>query len=216
MPVVISLLPVFGVFRQKLKMTTRLNLVVAACNNWGIGKDGQLPWRLKKDMEFFKKMTTQTENPDKKNVVVMGRKTWNSIPEKFRPLPKRINIILTNTMTQPPTGAYLARSLDEAISMVTGGGILADKVEGVHIIGGSSVYKAAMESDFPCRIYLTRVLADFDCDTFLPQLDPSVFEKIDNCDEVPKGKVTENDIDFVFEVYDKIRDLKTKTEPNDS
>lgn len=210
----LSLFRCLQISAKNLKMTTKLNLVVAACNDWGIGKDGQLPWRLKKDMEFFKKMTTQTDNPDKKNVVIMGRKTWNSIPEKFRPLPKRINIILSKTMTHAPTGAYLAKSLEEAISMVTDKGDLADKVEGVHIIGGSSVYKAAMESDFPCRIYLTRVLADFDCDTFLPQIDSNVFKKIDNCKEVPKGTVTENDIDFVFEVYDKIPGHNAIAEPN--
>nr|XP_022308928.1 dihydrofolate reductase-like [Crassostrea virginica] len=180
-----------------------LKLVVAACNNWGIGKDGQLPWRLKKDMEFFKKTTMQTQDPDKKNVVVMGRKTWFSIPEKFRPLANRVNIILTNTMSNSPTGAYLAKSLNEAVAMVTGNGVLADKVEGVFIIGGSSVYEAAMESDLPCRIYLTRVLADFDCDTFLPKIDQTTFTKINDCDGVPKEQITENGIDFVFEVYDK-------------
>ncbi|XP_061185140.1 bifunctional dihydrofolate reductase-thymidylate synthase-like [Saccostrea echinata] len=188
-------------------MSTKLNLVVAACNNRGIGKDGQLPWRLKKDMEFFKKITTQTKDADKKNAVVMGRKTWYSIPEKFRPLPNRINIILSTTMSHAPEGTYVAKCLDEAVSMVTGNGILADKVEGVHIIGGSSVYKAAFESNYPCRIYLTRVLADFDCDTFLPEFDLTVFKKIENCEDLPKERMTEKNIDFVFEVYEKIQIL---------
>ncbi|XP_048750047.2 dihydrofolate reductase-like isoform X2 [Ostrea edulis] len=185
------------------KRSPKLNLVVAVCNNGGIGKDGQLPWRLKKDMEFFKKITTQTKDNGKQNAVVMGRKTWLSIPEKFRPLANRINIILSTTI-DPFDGVYVAKSLDEAITMVTGNGVLADKVEGVHIIGGSSVYKAALESDFACRIYLTRVLAEFDCDTFLPEFNQNVFKKIDNCEDVPKGKMNDKNIDFVFEVYDKM------------
>ncbi|XP_033725589.1 uncharacterized protein LOC117315490 isoform X2 [Pecten maximus] len=156
----------------------------------------------RKDMEVFKRITTETKDPDKKNVVIMGRKTWVSIPEKFRPLPRRINIILSRTMNETPTGTYIARSLEDAISMVSGNGDLRDKVESLYVIGGSSVYKEAM--DYPsCRVYLTRVLADFDCDTYLPEFDSQKFIKLQSCEEVPAGRMTENGVDFEFEVYDK-------------
>ncbi|XP_033726108.1 dihydrofolate reductase-like [Pecten maximus] len=182
----------------------RLNLVVAACNNRGIGINGSLPWRksLKKDMEVFKRITTETKDPDKNNVVIMGRKTWMSIKEKYRPLPRRINIILSRTMKETPTGTYIAKSLEDAISMVSGKGDLRDKVESLYVIGGSSVYKEAM--DYPsCRVYLTRVLADFDCDTYFPEFDSQKFIKLQSCEEVPAGRMTENGVDFEFEVYDK-------------
>ncbi|XP_060586226.1 dihydrofolate reductase-like [Ruditapes philippinarum] len=157
-------------------MHKKLHLVVAACNNNGIGINGNLPWRLKKDMEFFKKMTSDTINPDKQNAVIMGRKTWFSIPEKFRPLKGRVNIVLSRELKEVPTGVHIARSLPEAVSLVETE--LSDLVENIHIIGGSSVYKEAMAGPYPCRIYLTRVLKDFECDTFLPEISDEKFTKI--------------------------------------
>lgn len=178
-----------------------MNLVVAACNNRGIGINGQLPWRLRGDMNFFKKTTTQTNQEDKQNAVIMGRKTWFSIPEKFRPLANRVNIVLSNTMSDPPEGAHLANSLDDAVALLSQEP-LADKVENIFIIGGSSVYKEALESPLCHRIYFTKVMADFDCDTFLPEFgqqfakvrDPSVTEEVQ----------TEKDISYQFEIYEKV------------
>ena len=71
------------------------SLVVAVDSNNGMGRAGALPWHLPGDMKHFKEITTRTESPDKKNVVVMGRKTWESLPGKFQPLPERINVIMT-------------------------------------------------------------------------------------------------------------------------
>ena len=76
-------------------MRRTFSLVVAACKNNGIGKDGKLPWSLPGDMAHFKRVTSHTIDDSKQNAVIMGRKTWNSIPEKFRPLPKRLNVILS-------------------------------------------------------------------------------------------------------------------------
>lgn len=70
-------------------------IVVAAAENWGIGHCGSIPWRIREDLAFFKKITTETKNPSKKNCCVMGRKTYLSIPAKFRPLPGRLNIVLS-------------------------------------------------------------------------------------------------------------------------
>ncbi len=84
----------------------KVNLIVAGCKVlgketkvYGIGNKGQLPWRLKNEMKFFAKMTTTTKDTSKKNAVIMGRKTWESIPEKFRPLKNRFNLILTRNAT---------------------------------------------------------------------------------------------------------------------
>ncbi|WAQ94021.1 DYR-like protein [Mya arenaria] len=183
--------------------TPKLNLVVAACNNNGIGINGKLPWNLRKDMDFFKAITMKTSSPDKQNAVIMGRRTWQSIPEKFRPLRNRINIILSREMKDVPEGVFLARSLPEAISLITGTE-LVDRVEDVHVIGGSSVYKESMTGPYPCRLYLTRVLADFDCDTFLPEIDSSAFSKIPNPENVSTDLQGENGIKFRFEVYEKV------------
>ncbi|CAL1529447.1 unnamed protein product [Lymnaea stagnalis] len=178
--------------------TTKLNLVVAACNNMGIGIEGRLPWRLKQDMAFFKKITSTTQNAEKKNMVVMGKRTWLSIPQNFRPLPGRVNVVLSSQLTEVPEGVHIARNLNQALS-------LADTlaVQHVFIIGGASVYKEAMEAPNPCRIYLTRIYHDFVCDTFLPDINLNQFIKVSDPENVPIEDFEENEIKFSIEVYDK-------------
>ncbi|KAL8613746.1 hypothetical protein ACOMHN_029603 [Nucella lapillus] len=132
----------------------------------------------------------------------MGRKTWFSIPEKFRPLPGRVNVVLSRELPEAPQGAHLARSLSDAITMLTSGP-LTSKVESLFVIGGSSVYEEAMTSDkIPCRLYLTRVLGEFTCDTFIPAVDEK-FTKVPNPETAPAEVLTENGIEFRFEVYEK-------------
>lgn len=183
----------------------RLNLIVAACNNNGIGKNGQLPWNLRKDMDHFRKITTQTKDPEKKNAVIMGRKTWFSIPEKFRPLKGRVNVVLSRELKEVPEGVYISRSLPEALELLRGESF-RDKIENINIIGGSSVYEEAVTT-CDCRIYLTRVLADLDCDTFLPEIKDTVFRKIENPPNISTELQEENDLKFRFEVYDKVETI---------
>ena len=86
-----------------------LTLVVACSPSNGIGKNGSLPWRLRKEMAYFKSVTTNTASlntpqPKAKNVVIMGRNTWESIPKKFRPLPDRHNLVISRTATAETLG----------------------------------------------------------------------------------------------------------------
>ncbi len=75
------------------KKSIKLSMVVAMCNsNRGIGINGNIPWKLPKDMKFFAKVTSFTRNSNKMNAVIMGRLTWQSIPKQFRPLPNRLNV----------------------------------------------------------------------------------------------------------------------------
>ena len=74
----------------------KFNLIVAACGkSLGIGLNGELPWRLKSEMKYFAETTSRTKDPDKINAVIMGRKTWESIPIKFKPLKNRFNVVLS-------------------------------------------------------------------------------------------------------------------------
>ncbi|XP_013387146.1 dihydrofolate reductase isoform X1 [Lingula anatina] len=180
----------------------KLNLVVAMCNNRGIGINGQLPWRLRGDMNFFKKITSETKDPDKKNAVIMGRKTWFSIPEKFRPLANRINVVLSREMKDSPDGAHISRSLEDALSLLSTPP-LSDKVESLFVIGGSAIYEMALKSPQCHRIYLTRVMADFECDTFLPDFAQDKFAMVRD-PSVSSDMQTEKDINYQFEVYEKV------------
>uniref|UniRef100_A0A3B5M939 dihydrofolate reductase n=1 Tax=Xiphophorus couchianus TaxID=32473 RepID=A0A3B5M939_9TELE len=162
-------------------MSRVLNGIVAVCPNLGIGKDGNLPWhpiRLSNEFAHFRKMTATPSiagAADLINVVVMGRKTWFSIPEKNRPLKGRINIVLSREYKVPPAGAhYLASDFSSALTLVDTE--LAEQADQVWVIGGSSLYKELMESPGTRRLFVTQVLQQFDCDTFLPEIVPEKYQ----------------------------------------
>jgi dihydrofolate reductase len=121
-------------------------LIVAAAANGVIGKEGSIPWRLPQDMKRFKSLTLG-------HTVVMGRKTWDSLPDKNRPLPGRKNIVLTRQWDWKAQGAVTAQKLDEITDDATGS---------VFVIGGSEIYRIALP--LVTRIELTEVHRDFDGD----------------------------------------------------
>jgi len=171
-----------------------VSVVVASTGRGGIGKDGAIPWRLKDDLAYFKRVTT-TAPAGKTNAVIMGRKTWDSIPAKFRPLPDRINIVLSrSTEAEAFEGATLARSLSDALEAL---GSREDAGE-VFCIGGEQVYKEAVELPCCARIYLTRVGVDVECDAFFPAFDENLFE----VKHVSKTH-SDKDIPFDFVVYER-------------
>lgn len=174
-------------------------LVVAAADDGAIGKAGDMPWKLPGDMNYFKQLTSQTRDNSLKNVVVMGRKTWESIPEKFRPLKQRINVVLSRSGSAAETNendshaanaipdskqakqsaygpdAYQAGSLDAALQLLETAE-LKGKVDNVFIIGGGKVYKEAVQHPACTAVHLTRIHKSFEaCDTFFPELDSSRF-----------------------------------------
>jgi len=148
-------------------MTSKFSIVVAMTPNRGIGYQGKLPWeKLPPDMEHFKKITGNVTNDKNENAVIMGRKTWESIPSKFRPLPGRLNIVVTSQSTLD--GVKAVPSLDEAVRVIENNG----GIENIFIIGGSRLYEEAMNSEQCHKIYLTRVGKKFDVDTYLPEFPP--------------------------------------------
>lgn len=187
-------------------MSRVLNGIVAVCPNLGIGKDGKLPWhpiRLSNEFAHFRKMTATPSVNGRKNVVIMGRKTWFSIPEKNRPLKDRINIVLSREYKVPPEGAhYLAADFSSALRLVDTE--LADQADQVWVIGGSSLYKELMESPGIRRLFVTQILQQFDCDTFLPEIVPDKYRLLSEFPGVPKELQEENGIQYRFEVYESI------------
>lgn len=182
-----------------------LNLIVAICASRGIGLRGSIPWMLKKDLSHFSKLTKQTENPNSLNAVIMGRKTWESLPNKFKPLPGRYNVVLSrNTdLAAQLTGpnVMLSSSLDEAVNVLKRKKINGE-IENVWVIGGSAVYEESLKSPYCDKVYLTEILEDFTCDTFFPSLDNNF--AIVQDPKVLSGVQKENDLLFEFKVFKKI------------
>ncbi|XP_060091748.1 dihydrofolate reductase [Heteronotia binoei] len=185
-------------------MPRSFSSIAAVSQNMGIGKDGQLPWpQLKKEFGYFQRMTRTTTQKGKQNVVIMGKKTWFSIPEKSRPLKDRINIVLSKQLKETPEGAhFLARTLDEALDLLELPE-LTKLIDMVWIIGGSSVYKAAMDKPAHQLLFLTRIFQYFESDTFFPEIDLKQFKLLQGYPGVPDGIQEENGIQYKFEVYEK-------------
>ena len=133
---------------------TILTLIAAVAKNGVIGKDNRLPWHLPADLRHFKALTTG-------HAVIMGRKTWESLPEKFRPLPGRQNIVVTRNATYAASGATVAGSLPDAVAAAAG--------EEAFVIGGAELYQVALP--LADRLQLTEIDAEFDGDTWFPARD---------------------------------------------
>jgi len=146
---------------------------------------GELPWkRLPGDMKYFKRVTSETKTDGSRNAVVMGRKTWDSIPEKFRPLSGRVNVILTRSPEKysdldTDDDVLVCNSLPSALERLKDN---SRKLERVWIIGGAQIYNEALQLSGLEEIHVTRVQKDFECDTFL-KLDPGKFKEISKSDE---------------------------------
>ena len=136
----------------------KVSLIVAVAENGVIGKDNDLIWHLPKDMRFFKETTMGHH-------VIMGRKNFESIPERFRPLPNRTNVVITRQSDYQAEGCVVVNSLEAALEVAQHNG---DKEP--FIIGGGQIYKLALEGNLVEKIYLTKVHHSFEGDTFFPEL----------------------------------------------
>jgi dihydrofolate reductase len=134
----------------------KLHLIFARASNGVIGKDGTMPWHLPEDLAHFKRTTLGCP-------VIMGRKTWDSLPERFRPLPGRLNVVITRQRDWQDTGAKVAHSLPDALAQC---GNAAD----AWIIGGAEIYALALP--LATTAVVTEIEASFDGDAFAPQFGP--------------------------------------------
>ncbi len=178
-------------------MKTPFSIVVAVDANFGIGRDNNLPWNLPGDMKHFKEVTTQNNSEGRLvNAVIMGRKTWESIPEKFRPLPKRLNIVLSRgpQMSLPPE-VVQACTLEEALASLESNG----RVDKVFVIGGGEVFKTAISHPSCEKLFITHIQQSFECDRFFPSL-PAAFRETDRSAVLQEGVGPR----YVFSIYTKI------------
>lgn len=162
---------------------------IARARNGVIGRDGDLPWRLKSDLAIFK--ATTLFKP-----VIMGRKTWDSLPKK--PLPGRLNVVLSRDGTFEPEGAIVCEQLNEAFQIAREHAA-DDGAEEVCVIGGASLFAEALPR--AKRLYLTEVDAEVEGDTYLPAFDESQWREVRR-EAYPAGP--DDDYPFVFRVLERV------------
>ncbi|KAK9485918.1 dihydrofolate reductase-like domain-containing protein [Lipomyces starkeyi] len=207
-------------------------LIVAATHaSLGIGRAGTLPWRLPTDMALFRLVTSAPggSTASSQPAVVMGRKSWESIPKKFRPLRNRVNVVLSRTVTDFGPGTHTFSSLSQALSALSPTPppeSTIPPVSSIYIIGGAEIYTEAFKHPATSRVFLTTIYADeeaLQCDTFLPdfrstgeweQKPTADLRRLLNdmeCHEavqlIPEDgdRVKENGLEYAFTLWEKRR-----------
>jgi dihydrofolate reductase len=161
-----------------------LTLVAAVARNGVIGRDGTIPWRIPEDMQRFRALTMG-------HPVLMGRRTWESLPDRFRPLPGRRNVVVTRNPEWSGEGAVRAGSLEEALE-------LAEDAPRVFVIGGAELYASALP--LADELVLTEVDADVEGDTFFP-----AFERSDFVEVAREPHTGSDGTPFAFVTYERRR-----------
>lgn len=200
----------------------QLNAIAAMCDyNNGIGKNNDLPWTLPKDFNYFLRFISTFNSKNKMNALIVGRKTWNSIPHNMNEFKMNLIVIVSSKYHQQKDNLdyksydvdkiLIAESFNAAISLINEK--YSHLVDSIIAIGGTNIYSEAIKSNHFNRFYLTRIFKHFDCDTFiepkdfLSQLsklnDENLLEDSKWYDCQYNQKVNENGVDFIFEVYQK-------------
>lgn len=135
----------------------KLHLIYARARNGVIGQNNQMPWHLPEDLAHFKRVTLGQP-------VIMGRKTWDSLPARFRPLPGRVNIVVTRQADWQAQGAWRAGSIEEAMR-------LCNDAPDAWVMGGADIYRQA--EPLASTAVVTEIDADFEGDAFAPVLGPN-------------------------------------------
>jgi len=159
-----------------------ISIIVAVSEDWGIGKDNELLWHISEDLKRFKRLTFG-------NTVIMGKRTWESLPR--RPLPGRRNIVLTDDKTENIENAVTAYSIEDSLSK-------CEKNEEIFIMGGGSIYRQFMP--FADRLYITHVHKKAPADIYFPEIDLKIWKITEK--EVFKTDGEES-IPYTYTIYEK-------------
>ncbi len=141
-----------------------ISLIAALSKNHVIGKNNDLPWHLPDDMKYFMKTTSGHH-------VIMGRKNYQSIPEKFRPLPNRTNIVVTRQQNLTLPGCTVVHSIEEGIEVAR-----KNNETEAFIIGGAEIYRAGLA--YADQLYLTEIDALLEGDTYFPEFNKSEWKEL--------------------------------------
>jgi len=166
----------------------KVSIIVAIAENNVIGKNNTMIWHLPADMKFFREKTTG-------HCIITGRKNYESIPEKFRPLPNRTNIVVTRNKNYSAPGAEVVNTLEEAIELARS----KNETE-VFIIGGGQIFEETLVKNLADTLYVTEIHHSFEGDTFFPAIDKSTWKEIHHT-KIPADE--KNKFAFDFVVYSK-------------
>ena len=173
-----------------LVTTPRIHLIFARAANGVIGAKGTIPWHLPEDMVHFKQQTAGAP-------VVMGRKTWDSLPPRFRPLPGRRNIVVTRQDDWKAEGAWRVGSLQEALALCE-----ESQVPDVWIIGGAQIYADA--EPLAQQVVVTELAHDYEGDAHAPELSPSAWRETKRESHVS----AKEGLNYSFVTYERIAPSK--------
>ncbi|WP_196159630.1 dihydrofolate reductase [Reinekea sp. G2M2-21] len=166
----------------------RIAMIWAMAENRVIGRDNKLPWHLPNDLKYFKRLTTGKP-------VIMGRKTYDSIG---RPLPNRINIVVTRDPSFSASGVKVVHDLQSAIDLAEAECLISGADE-VIVMGGAEIYRQALP--LADRLYITFVHAQVDGDAYFPEFDLSAYQEIGRDGFQADGP---NPYDYSFCIFDKV------------
>lgn len=166
----------------------KVSLIVAKAENNAIGKDNDLIWHLPDDLRFFSSTT-------KGHHVIMGRKNYDSIPEKYRPLPNRPNIVVTRNTDFEINDCIVTNTVEKALEIAQANG-----EEEAFVIGGGQIYDYALKNDLVDKLYLTFVHDEFDADVYFPDVDLSQWNQIS---ELHHPKDAKHASSFTIKCYEK-------------
>jgi dihydrofolate reductase len=164
-----------------------ISLIAAIAQNRTIGKNNDLPWHLPDDMKYFMQTT-------KEHYVIMGRKNYQSIPEKFRPLPNRTNIVVTRQADFNASGCQVVNSIESALALAK-----ATNQKEVFIIGGAEIYNQGFA--LANKLYLTEIQANIEGDTYFPDFDKTRWKELSRVHHPADDR---HKYSFDFVVYTRI------------
>nr|XP_019957670.1 PREDICTED: dihydrofolate reductase-like [Paralichthys olivaceus] len=180
-----------------------VRLIAAACNDMGIGKGGKMPWQLPSEFQYFLDTVTRVSKPGKMNMMVWGKLCWLSHPETTFPLANTLHVVLSTKLNKVPDNAhYLSKDFESAVRLCSEPP-LADLIETIWVVGGMQVYKDALSHPWCDLVYLTNVMADFECDVFFPEFDRGLFKLQERFPHVPSDIQEEKGIQYKFQVFKK-------------
>lgn len=164
-----------------------ISIIVAVSEDWGIGKDNELLWHISDDLKRFKRLTSG-------KTVIMGKKTWESLPR--RPLPNRKNIVLTDDPLECIESSVTAYSIEDALSK-------CEKDEEIFVIGGGTVYRQFMT--IADRLYITHVHRKAAADIYFPEIDLKTWKVVEK-EEFPVSETVS--IPYSYIIYERNKSIK--------